>query len=231
MSIRVMSRIWDEGPRKQGPLLVMLALADYSSDAGECWPSIKAIAEKARMTERGVQRIIRQLEDEGWLTVDTGNGRRGCNHYVINPDRRYTPDQGSPRPSIPETPTVDPETPTVGTPEPSLTVIEPSFKKPRAAPSKKTRMPQDAVLTDRMIEIAEEEGHTPEEAAAQFKIFKNGAIANGRAYVDWSAAWRNWFNSQYFKAITGGQHGSRNSNQEQRDNALADEIFAASRAR
>lgn len=127
MSIRVMSRIWDEGPRKQGPLLVMLALADYANDAGECWPSIKSIAEKARMTERGVQRILRSLEDEKWLFVEIGNGRKGCNMYRINPDRGYTPTECRPDRGYVETPTLDPETPTLGTPEPSRTINEPSF--------------------------------------------------------------------------------------------------------
>ena len=124
MSIRIMSRIWENGPAKQGHLLVMLALSDYANDDGNCWPSIRAIAEKSRMTERGVQKIIRALEADGWLKIDTGNGRKGCNQYTINPELRSPPEQRSPRTRMQKTPNEDAETPNVGTPEPSRTINE-----------------------------------------------------------------------------------------------------------
>jgi hypothetical protein len=121
-----MSAIWDSGPESQGQLLVMLALSDYANDTGACWPSIASIARKARMTTRGTQKIIRQLEADGWLKIVTGNGRHGCNNYIVNPER------SSPEPSSPplnvdtQTLNVDTETLNLDTPEPSRTINEPS---------------------------------------------------------------------------------------------------------
>jgi hypothetical protein len=151
--------IWESGPPKQGPLLVMLALADYANDQGQCWPSIKSIAKKSRITDRGTQKILRSLEAEGWICIDTGNGRHGCNKYQINPERRYTPERGSPRTSITETPNVDAETPNVDTPEPLLTINEPSYDDNacdavRDAKPHKVRIPDDWVPTDDDLDYA-----------------------------------------------------------------------------
>lgn len=79
-----MSKVWEDGPQKQGPLLVLLALSDYANDTGKCWPSIRSIAAKARMTERGTQKVLRSLESDGWIDIMTGTGRGGCNVYTIH---------------------------------------------------------------------------------------------------------------------------------------------------
>lgn len=71
-------------------------------------------------------------------------------------------------------------------------------KKP---PRRKTRMPDDAVCGADFIAIAQTEGHDEREAIAQFERFKDSASAAGRMYVDWKAAWRNWFRSQYFRPV------------------------------
>lgn len=75
MSIRVMTRVWDEGPDQQGELLVLLALADFANDEGVAWPSMETIASRARMEVRSTRRVIRRLEEKGWLTVKEGGGR------------------------------------------------------------------------------------------------------------------------------------------------------------
>lgn len=83
MSIKIMSQVWENGPDQQAERFVLLALADFANDAGECWPSIKAICGKVCMSERGVQTVIRRLESSGWLAIETGNGRKGCSKYAI----------------------------------------------------------------------------------------------------------------------------------------------------
>lgn len=85
MSIKIMSKIWECGPDAQADCFVLLALADFANDAGECWPSIETVAKKVRMKERGVRQIIRRLEADGWLQTVVGGGRHGCNNYRINP--------------------------------------------------------------------------------------------------------------------------------------------------
>ncbi|MDF1853483.1 MAG: helix-turn-helix domain-containing protein [Verrucomicrobiales bacterium] len=129
MSIKIMSQVWETGPSKQSHLLVMLALADYANDEGTCWPSMASIAHKARITERGARKIVRELEALGWLYIDTGGGRHGCNRYTVNPE------QGSPRNDVPpgtamqKPGTAMQETRNGGSAEPSRTVKEPSVSK------------------------------------------------------------------------------------------------------
>ena len=131
MSIKIMSQVWETGPSKQSHLLVMLALSDYANDEGICWPSMSSIAQKARITERGARKIVRELEALGWLYIDTGGGRHGCNRYIVNPE------QGSPRNDVPpgtamqKPGTAMQETRNSGSAEPSRTVKEPSVSKVR----------------------------------------------------------------------------------------------------
>ena len=91
MSVRVMARVWAHSQRKDGELLVMLAVADFANDAGECWPSIPVLAAKARLTERQTRRVLIKLEEAGEIRRQKSNGGRNRrNHYFItipeNPD-------------------------------------------------------------------------------------------------------------------------------------------------
>ncbi|RJL09427.1 helix-turn-helix domain-containing protein [Paracoccus siganidrum] len=107
MSVYCASLAWRHGPEDRNDLLVLLAIADFADDDGYCWPSVKTLAAKARMTERGVQKIIRRLEVQGYVSVETGTGRKNCNEYQIDLDllqkgeretpNRIHPEQGSPR--------------------------------------------------------------------------------------------------------------------------------------
>lgn len=83
MSIKVMSWVWDNGPKDPTERLTLLALADWADDAGSCYPSMVGIAEKTGVTERGARGIVRRLEASGWITIKTGGGRGGKNVYRI----------------------------------------------------------------------------------------------------------------------------------------------------
>ncbi|MBM3652094.1 MAG: helix-turn-helix domain-containing protein [Alphaproteobacteria bacterium] len=66
------------------PLAFLLAyvLADLvNAQRGYAWPSIARLASECRVTERGVQKIIRRLVECGHLSVELGQGRRETNHY------------------------------------------------------------------------------------------------------------------------------------------------------
>ena len=193
MSIRIMSQVWDSGPEDRAELLVLLALADFANDAGECWPSMIGIAAKARMTERGAQKIVRRLEETGWLEIATGGGRGGKNSYRIkvgNPER----ETGNTKRGIDEKPrtgkhkprTGEQKTPNGGSPEPSITIREPSINKTREALCRvlkpdtaddfiEHRKAKGAKLTPRAAELiaAKLEGASDPDAA----IFES--IANG----------------------------------------------------
>lgn len=147
-----MSMVWDHGPDDKAELLVLLALADFCNDAGECWPSVASIARKSRMAERSARRIFSRLVDAGWLEIDAGGGRKNCNKYrVKNPD----PQSAGPSVSLTlsaETLTLKPENPDPQSAEPSRTIIEPS-EEDNARP-KKARLPEGWVPDDDDVQYA-----------------------------------------------------------------------------
>jgi hypothetical protein len=132
MSIKLMAYFWEAGPENQSERFVLLALADYANDAGECWPSLDALARKTCLTERGIRGIIRRLEAGGWLDVDEGAGRNRCNLYRLRTRNEVPPERGSPRNVTAQTRNVVPPDPERGSPKPSYNHQEPSEEKKRA---------------------------------------------------------------------------------------------------
>lgn len=126
MSIKIMSRVWEYGPEKQADRFVLLAISDYANDDGECWPSIAGICRKTCMSERGVQTIIRRLECEGWLEIETGKGRRNCNLYTVKTPHHMHPAPHAPPHIDVETPHMDAINPAPHAPEPSYNHHKPS---------------------------------------------------------------------------------------------------------
>lgn len=74
MSVRVMDAVWSKSDRKGAELLVLLALADWANDRGECDPSYSQLADKARVDKRRVRRIVQALRDAGEIEMVTGAG-------------------------------------------------------------------------------------------------------------------------------------------------------------
>jgi len=128
-----MSSVWEEGPPDRSCRFVLLCLADHADDEGRCWPSVATIARKTCMTERGVRKILRRLEDEGYLETAVGSGRHGCSQYTIKTRNAVPPERGSPRnasaPNDAKTRNASAQNPEHGSPEPSRTINirEPSY--------------------------------------------------------------------------------------------------------
>jgi hypothetical protein len=78
VSVAVMAQVWAKPPVGGSPLLVLLALADNASDDNRCaWPSIETLARKTCLSERSVQRALRDLEADGLLRIVRPGGRVG----------------------------------------------------------------------------------------------------------------------------------------------------------
>jgi hypothetical protein len=123
-----MSRVWEIGPDDKSEILVLLAIADFCNDDGECWPSVAGLARKARMTERGIQKIIVRLIQRGWLHVTPNAGRKGCNLYRVLTPNTVRPEHCSPRTREHLPPNRVPKTPEPRSPEPSIEPsLEPSY--------------------------------------------------------------------------------------------------------
>jgi hypothetical protein len=77
MSIKIMTRVWDEADVSGSTLLVLLALADWANDDGWCWPKIETIAAKARITDRHASRVLADLEQRKLIQREPqGRGTR-----------------------------------------------------------------------------------------------------------------------------------------------------------
>lgn len=72
--------------------LILLALADHADDdTGRCWPSMATLAQKSCQSERNARRMIRNLEAQGYVKVDSRGGQP--NQYIVtpNPDKLAAP--------------------------------------------------------------------------------------------------------------------------------------------
>lgn len=84
MSIRIMTAVWERTDLSSTQKLVLLALADWANDEGLCWPSINRLAVKASMAGRSIQRIIRELEEAGFVCRDEVTGK-GNKYWILSP--------------------------------------------------------------------------------------------------------------------------------------------------
>lgn len=90
MSIKLMSSVWEIETLSATHKLVMLALADWANDDGLCWPSINRLSIKTSLTERGVQKAIRALEDMGLVRRDEVIGK-GNKYWLMTPPNDVHP--------------------------------------------------------------------------------------------------------------------------------------------
>jgi Helix-turn-helix domain len=101
MSVRIMSRVWEHScsatvvagrskSSSHAALLLMLAIADYCDDDGKAFPSVKRLAEKARLSERQTQRVLKALVGIGELCIFPNKGPNGVNVYqILMPPRHH----------------------------------------------------------------------------------------------------------------------------------------------
>ena len=85
MSVKIMSKVWEESRQSGSALLMLLAIADHANDDGVCWPSIATLAAKARVQERQARNLIAHLAEAGELQIQHGRGRGNTSIYVVTP--------------------------------------------------------------------------------------------------------------------------------------------------
>lgn len=202
MSIKIMNAVWLDGPDDHAGLLVLLAMADIAGDDGILWPSVATIAAKARMSERNARRVIRILEDDGWLQTNVNRGRNRTSTYRINTDKITGQDNRTKWPggqNEPENRTKDAGKPDIAvSPEPSGTIIEPSEEPPCVPPSPKSRrrpevpIPANWTPSDRNLSDAVARQFSAKEIQDEADRFRDHHIARDTRFRDWDAAWRTW---------------------------------------
>lgn len=73
----VVRAIYRRGPSRRTPCDVLRALAEHVDDAGTCFPSHALLARKCRVTPRTVISSLAWLTEEGWISVERGQGMPG----------------------------------------------------------------------------------------------------------------------------------------------------------
>jgi hypothetical protein len=85
MSLKVMTDVWEHSELAGSSLLVMLALADRANDHGYSWPGMADLIQKSRLSKRQVQRILQQLEADGYIEkTEPGVGRGHLTVYRLH---------------------------------------------------------------------------------------------------------------------------------------------------
>jgi hypothetical protein len=85
MSIKIQSQVWDHSGQREGRLLLLVALAETANDDGWAWPSVPTLARKVRMSDRYVQLMLKDIEDDGEISIHQGEGPGGVNRFHVHP--------------------------------------------------------------------------------------------------------------------------------------------------
>ena len=95
VSIQLLTAAWSSGVP---PIdrLVLVALADWANERGECWPSMPRIAEKTGVDVRTARRVMKRLEDGGHITTDRRLGKGIL--YTVHPGQAVPRTQSTPTP-------------------------------------------------------------------------------------------------------------------------------------
>lgn len=187
--------IYDHGPSDKYEMAVLAALFSWADAEGYAYPGVSKLARAVRMTVRGVQQIIRRLEDGEYIAVSFETSEFGTNEYFINYHllkRRAAaapPEQSSPRPPArrsplalngvhpaPEPDSVTPRTPehlgvNPDTPKLPITTIEPPTRAKRGG------------VDDLFSDFWEVYPHRVEETAAQRAWGKVASAENAKAII------------------------------------------------
>jgi hypothetical protein len=88
VSVKVMSEVWKHSRAAGAELLVMLALGDFSNDQGESYPSLRILAQKSRLSVRGVCKILDRLQAAGEVRRDRSRGgkNRRTRYFIELPN-------------------------------------------------------------------------------------------------------------------------------------------------
>lgn len=217
MSVRVLAKVWDAYPGGGTDLLALLALADWSDDAGKCYPSMAAIARKVRLSECQARRVVHRLIESGYIKV-TANSTGGAT------SRRYQIILACLTPIADATPSVDdrgsadatlPLAPVIAHPSHSYatrTVIEPSITTKKVSRSKKSEITLKQFLdgckeksekaipeNDPVFSYADDVGLDREMVSVCWQEFKAAYLPTSKVYADWRAAFRNAVRKNYYR--------------------------------
>lgn len=176
MSVKALTWAFDQD-LKPTPKIILLALADYANDSGECWPGINSLCEKAGVTRSTLKRNLQILENDSVivrLERKRDNGSQTSNRYFLN--------LGGVQNGLPPGPRVDP-------PEPSLEQIDIETRK------SKTAIPDDFAPSAETVAFCIK--NRPDINLEHFTLmFIENCKAHDRKYANFQSAYKNWIINQ-----------------------------------
>jgi hypothetical protein len=194
MAVRILSLVWDQFPGGGSDLLALLALADWSDDNGRCYPSMNAIARKTRLSRSQAQRVVHRLIKDGYLQVTAnalgGSPKQTCNYRIVLSHLSGRADATATG-SANATGRTDAAEGSHGcgdrgSAHATQTVSEPSTTVRRTPGVRKTVIPADFEISERVKKWASEKGFG--QIDEHLDAFKRKCQAKGYTYADWEAA-------------------------------------------
>ena len=99
MSLDALKWAWEQDCPNPTAKLVLMALADHANSDGECWPSMKRVAELTGISARQVSTHISNLEQLGYVTKGVRRRWEGqLRGWEYRVNLRQNPTSGSPLP-------------------------------------------------------------------------------------------------------------------------------------
>ena len=219
MSVRLIADVL-EGVHDltSGQKLLLICLANYANDKGECWPSIASLAAQADVSTRHVSGMLHDLEKLGYLTIQEHSGKsnsytlhlaRPTNHSSgVRQDSGVIHSSGDPRTTGHPPTNHSSWVPTnCGSSKPSYrTVKEPSSEPSGEARAKRAhRIPADFAVTDDLRAWGYKKSLTDADMDRATERFVNYWQGSGKSKSDWPATWRSWM----LREIDDGRLGPR----------------------
>lgn len=96
MSVKAMNWAWEQ-QLPPASKLILMALADAANEEGRCWPRVRTVAVKCGVSSRTVQRVLREFETTGLVTVTRrfvpGRGQTSNSYWLgtEHPHDKLTP--------------------------------------------------------------------------------------------------------------------------------------------
>jgi hypothetical protein len=83
MSIKIMTRVWEQSKQGSSQLLLLLAIADNANDSGFAWPGQEYLAKKIRMNKKSIPRLAKKLQEAGELFVHNRADEGKVTQYIV----------------------------------------------------------------------------------------------------------------------------------------------------
>jgi hypothetical protein len=207
MSRLFLDQVWTNANLTSTQKPVALSLADHAdNNTGECWPSIKRIADRCSLSDRGVQKAIVALVTLGVISVAEKAGKNGVNVYRFSSPQSVNGthergERGSPPASV-EGVNVVPDG--VNVVPNGVNTVQPNYQEPPRTTTEHARgasvvgfekfwevfpKPRNEARSRKLFKAAVAEGVDPSVIVEAARAYAGESAGSDRQYVAGSESW------------------------------------------